>query len=751
MAISRSLGQLTIDLVAKVGGWTGGLDKAERELKSRTSRMERNLRSFRNTLTTTFAALGVGALVRSIVRETAQTEHSLAQLDAALRSTGNAAGYTREQLVGMADELASASTFRSSDIIDAQTRLLSYSTIVGETVPKAMQTVIDQSARLGVSLTQSAEIIGRALETPSRGVTALTQQGFQFTESQRSVMRQLEATGRVAEAQQIILDVLEESYGGAARAARDTFGGALDAVKNGFRDLLVARDGLPAATEELNNFADLLRDPTFVQSANVLTSAVIKGFSEAAGFIARAAAGIRSFSESLAAAVSGPAYDDLERTRDRIEKLREEIENLQSLGRIDRLFSGGRRVDGWIEERRSELAKLQAQYESASAAAETLANSSRESASGGGGEAAPPPASEAFLKLEAALKQQIALYGSVGDAAKIAYQIASGQLDELSDKEQQRVLALAREYDAIVESAKAVKERQQAQEQLVRSFDQQVANYERQIALTGEVTELERIRYEIAHGGLVGINDEQRERLELLAEEVEELQRIAKIQSEGASLTDSLRTPLEQYEESIKRFNELHEEQAITDETYLRAVIKAQEDLKKATEETNEFLEQANRNVQDILASSIENNFRDGFKGILRDFESMLTKMAAQAIAAQIGQKLFGGAGMGSGGGLLGGFLGSFFGGGKASGGPVLAGHMYQVNERGPEMLSMDGRDYLMMGRQSGQVIPNERITTSPRPVNQIINVTGSVSQRSARQLALETAQAQRIAAMRLA
>src|SRR5690606_30369739 len=198
MAISRSLGQLTIDLVAKVGGWTGGLDKAERDLKSRTSRMERNLRSFRNTLTTTFAALGVGALVRSIVRETAQTEHSLAQLDAALRSTGNAAGYTREQLVGMADELASASTFRSSEIIDAQTRLLSYSTIVGETVPKAMQTVIDQSARLGVSLTQSAEIIGRALETPSRGVTALTQQGFQFTESQRSVMRQLEETGRVA-------------------------------------------------------------------------------------------------------------------------------------------------------------------------------------------------------------------------------------------------------------------------------------------------------------------------------------------------------------------------------------------------------------------------------------------------------------------------------------------------------------------------------------------------------------------------
>lgn len=44
---------------------------------------------------------------------------------------------------------------------------------------------------------------------------------------------------------------------------------------------------------------------------------------------------------------------------------------------------------------------------------------------------------------------------------------------------------------------------------------------------------------------------------------------------------------------------------------------------------------------------------------------------------------------------------------GRASGGPVAAGAMYQVNERGPELLSVGGRDYLMMGAQSGQVTPN--------------------------------------------
>lgn len=44
---------------------------------------------------------------------------------------------------------------------------------------------------------------------------------------------------------------------------------------------------------------------------------------------------------------------------------------------------------------------------------------------------------------------------------------------------------------------------------------------------------------------------------------------------------------------------------------------------------------------------------------------------------------------------------------GRASGGPVASGALYQVNERGPELLSVNGRDYLMMGAQSGHVTPN--------------------------------------------
>lgn len=46
------------------------------------------------------------------------------------------------------------------------------------------------------------------------------------------------------------------------------------------------------------------------------------------------------------------------------------------------------------------------------------------------------------------------------------------------------------------------------------------------------------------------------------------------------------------------------------------------------------------------------------------------------------------------------------FGGGRASGGAVYPGSFYRVNEVAPELLSVGGKDYLMMGGTTGHVTP---------------------------------------------
>lgn len=115
------------------------------------------------------AAVIAGAFsFRKVITETIQAEQEQAQLAAALRSTGEAAGWSAEQLNKMADQLASRSTFSAGDITQAQTRLLSYTNIVGNQFPRATQAVIDMCARMGMSVTQSAETIGRALDIRAR-------------------------------------------------------------------------------------------------------------------------------------------------------------------------------------------------------------------------------------------------------------------------------------------------------------------------------------------------------------------------------------------------------------------------------------------------------------------------------------------------------------------------------------------------------------------------------------------------------
>ena len=201
---------------------------AEDKTRSAFASAQKNIESLAGGFARFTSLAGLGAfgavvgLFAKIAAETADAQAEQAQLAAVLRSTGEAAGWSRDQLNKMADDLSGKSTFAAGEITNAQTRLLSYTGIVGLQFPKAMQAVIDMASRMGMSVEQSAETIGRALDIPSQGLTALTKQGFRFTEAQKELVKQLEDTGRTAEAQDIILKALESSYGGAAEAARNT-------------------------------------------------------------------------------------------------------------------------------------------------------------------------------------------------------------------------------------------------------------------------------------------------------------------------------------------------------------------------------------------------------------------------------------------------------------------------------------------------------------------------------------------------
>lgn len=270
---------LTVDLLAETGSFERDLGKAARA-SDRSARAMRQMQremsdSFAQaardakvsvtsidlsmaTLAKGFAAVGGGALLGMFIAETVAAQNELAQLNAALKSTGQAAGFNSKQLTDMADKMAKATIQSSGEIVNAQTRLLSYTSIVGENFPRALQLAIDQSVRLGENITQSAETIGKALEYPTEGISALTKQGFRFTEQQKDMLASLVEGGRLAEAQAMVMGVMEESYAGAGKAARETLGGALIGLKESFNDLLGSQaqsGGIAAATAAINSFA----------------------------------------------------------------------------------------------------------------------------------------------------------------------------------------------------------------------------------------------------------------------------------------------------------------------------------------------------------------------------------------------------------------------------------------------------------------------------------------------------------------
>lgn len=327
-----NLGTLTLDLVAKTANFVQGMTKAERQTKQSVKEIERSLKSAEKAIKTFVGALSVGATFTKIINETKAFQEQQAQLEAVLKSTGEAAGYSKVQLNEMADSLSKSSTESAGNITKAQTVLLAFTGIVGDEYPRALQAAADMSARTGMQIDAAAETIGRALDVPSQGMAALSRQGFRFTDAQKEIVKYLEETGRAADAQGIIFDALEESYGGAAQAARDTLGGALAALSNEFDNLLTGPESTPELTTAINELTNTLADPRIKQAFGVIvsgvvtiTTAIARALPELVGFTTWAA-------EELAAMVNGPALDDVVRMSDKVAQLERNLATIPMQG-----------------------------------------------------------------------------------------------------------------------------------------------------------------------------------------------------------------------------------------------------------------------------------------------------------------------------------------------------------------------------------------------------------------------------------
>lgn len=159
-----------------------------------------------------------------------------AQLNAVLKSTGQAAGLTAEELKNMASELQNVTNFGDEAVIGAENLLLTFKNIGRDTFPQALKSVLNVSTAMGQDLKNSAIQVGKALNDPIQGLTALRRVGITFNKEQENQIKSFARLGEVTKAQTIILEELESQFGGSAEAIVKADAG-LTQLKNVFGDL----------------------------------------------------------------------------------------------------------------------------------------------------------------------------------------------------------------------------------------------------------------------------------------------------------------------------------------------------------------------------------------------------------------------------------------------------------------------------------------------------------------------------------
>lgn len=164
-----------------------------------------------------------GAIGESIAGYREQVQVS-AQTDAVLKSTGGAAGLTADEILNLAGALKEQSLFADDAIQAGENLLLTFTGIGKDVFPEATQTMVDMSQALGQDLSSSAVQLGKALNDPINGMTALQRVGVTFTDAQKDQIRTLQESGDVAGAQRVILAELSKEFGGSAKAASDAAG-----------------------------------------------------------------------------------------------------------------------------------------------------------------------------------------------------------------------------------------------------------------------------------------------------------------------------------------------------------------------------------------------------------------------------------------------------------------------------------------------------------------------------------------------
>ena len=225
----------TINL--KAGLDTRGVATGVQQIQGHMGKMSKNV----NKIKRSFGGLGgviAGAFaVRSLVSFASsatllaeETKTAKARIDSIAKSMGLFGDQTTKVTDAIKQYAIDNEALFATDrnvIMATQAKLLTFKELaktageLGGAFNRATQITIDMAAAGFGTATDNAVQLGKALNDPIKGISALSRSGITFTEQEKDKIRTLVESNKILEAQDMILKAIETQVGGTAEATAD--------------------------------------------------------------------------------------------------------------------------------------------------------------------------------------------------------------------------------------------------------------------------------------------------------------------------------------------------------------------------------------------------------------------------------------------------------------------------------------------------------------------------------------------------
>jgi hypothetical protein len=269
-----------------------------------------------------FAGMGIAEFLTDSVRSLERIERINAQTTSVIKSTGGAAKVTAQNVFDLTGNLENLTATEAESIQQGANLLLTFTNIkngVGANnqifdqavgAMTDMARALDTTGGANIDTSKTAIQLGKALNDPIKGVTALQRVGVSFTETQKDQIRGFVEAGDVMSAQRIILAELTKEFGGAGEAFARTTAGKIELAKHALGTFGETITGfvLPALGNLASKGADAFNALAEGFSSGEVTSGGFKGVMQGLGVAVKDLFGAVGDVAGVVGDTLGPAF-----------------------------------------------------------------------------------------------------------------------------------------------------------------------------------------------------------------------------------------------------------------------------------------------------------------------------------------------------------------------------------------------------------------------------------------------------------